>query len=279
MKIILTAAVILFSVIYFILDKSGKIDRNGIGRGIVYISMPFLAAVIVCITSAPSIADITNMDAGSIIDLDEQITNDFFAPVLASVLQMVVLIPTVIIAAVGCVSCIKNEVKTDNSIAFGNDGIINGKRLVKLSFAGSIISAVSGIAGIVFAGIAVVYSFESVMTNLFAFIMAMFFLTLMTFGIGLIIVIIFVPLYALSLGAAVITACLSFILSSCAFGCAFGIIHVFSAAFAIFGVKKLCSEGFLTKKSAILYGIASAIPVVNIFTSANLCKMLKQSAV
>lgn len=277
MKIILTVAVILFSVIYFILDRSGKIDRNGIGRGIVYISMPLLAAVTVCITSAPSITDITNMDAGAI--LDEEITKDFFAPVLASVLQMVVLIPTVIISAVGCVSCIKKEVKTDTNIAFGNDGIVNGKRLVKLSFAGSVISAVSGIAGIVFAGIAVVYSFESVMTSLFTFILAMLFLTLMTFGIGLIIVIIFVPLYALSLGAAVITACLAFITSSCAFGCAFGIIHVFSAAFAIFGVKKLCSEGFLTKKSAILYGIASAIPVVNIFTSANLCKRLKQSAV
>lgn len=274
MWVIFTLIILAGTIVFFCLDRAGRISRDGIGRMLAYLAVPLLLALIMCISA---------MSAASVIDLREaefftgdalandRINASYFISLAA---QALISVPALVVALVGCISAIKQE-NDRISDAFGIDGIFGARRLIKTSAFATVFGLAAAIAALVFTSITAVYATALFAVGIFEYMAVSLFLAVFTFGIGLIIMACLVPFYALFLGLGTVTVCVPYAISAFVWGAAFCVLHIFTVLFAVFAVRRLYKEEILTKKKAILSGIGSAVPVVNIFCIAYLFSKVK----
>lgn len=284
MTLLLTFAILAVTIIYFCLDKAGRIRKNGIGSCLFYIAVPMLSALMICISvmiTAGGMGSIFNALTESMDTMnslaDEEVLKAGLSSAVGVIIQFLASVPAIIIAAAGCIGFIQRE-KNESTMLFGSDGVYEARKFLKLGAFSAGAAIISGIAAIVFGVCVAAYASGAISMGLIQLVLICFFLTMLTFGVGLILVVFIFPILAASLGIGVIINCLPLIISAFAWGCAFCILHVFTVFFAVFGLKKLYSEGALEKKKAMVLGIVSAIPVVNIFVMTYIFSLIKVDA-
>lgn len=267
--LILSAALILL----MILDSKKKLEFSVLP---IYIAAPFAAALVLCINAFASLGTSSLLNAFSdTVDLWDAFTDEKINGELGSVLSVIgnlfAAVPVMILSLIGGIASLRRTYKTEESSMMGR---VPQKLLfiMKHQRIFAVAAAIIGLAAIVFACIA-----ASTITKIFVvgfaeMLLGGIIVTLLTFGIALILMIIILPFYCVTLSVHSVLACLPFAASAVVFAAAFCVIHILAFAAAVYSLKLLYSDGVISKKKAILMGLLSALPVVNIFIVPHLKK-------
>lgn len=145
-------------------------------------------------------------------------------------------------------------------------------KVLGFSLTAAVCSLIPAAGAVFFGCVIALYAFTAMTVGFIELAAFACFFTLITLGIGLIILSVGILVFILILGAGTAVNCAGFAAASFAWGCAFLILHAVSAAAAVSGVIRLCRDGRITNKNAVVYGIVSFIPAVNIITTSILKK-------
>lgn len=139
----------------------------------------------------------------------------------------------------------------------------------------SVLGTVSVIAEIILMFVAALKMSETLTAGNIIFIILAVFISCLTMGIGFAAIAVIMPFYTWSLPAAAAYICMPYAVSASAFGGAFFSLHTFTVIYMICSLKQLRNKNILDENQVKLLGIASAVPIVNIFTSTYLTKKIK----
>lgn len=263
--VIFSFAVLILSIIYFCLDRAGKIDRRGIGRVIGYLAMPMVSALVICIGvmakfgGLGSILEAWDLSAGAygVAYMDTGFLTEL-------VISMAAALPVTVIAAVGCTAAAAYERELAKQ-SYGSYDLETADRLLRMSAFAAGGGIAAGIASIVFGTVSLVYAAGTAVVGMGAVLLGFMLLTLATFGLGLIFAVVGIPIYAVVMGMQIIAQILPMLISMAVWGGAFCMLHIFAVIFGIFAVRRLSAAGLLTGKKPVLYGVLCAVPLGNIF--------------
>lgn len=274
MTIVFSFIILVSAIIFIFLDKSGRIGRNSIGRGVVYIAMPLLPSAAITL-SILQLKDSFSSDGdvvGFITSLTESGGGVSFLVVI--IIQLLAAVPVLIISAVGCADSALYERRIAQS-SFGVGCLAASDRLSRLSFCATVAALVAGGISIIFCVTAVSIITKALVAQIIQLLAMAVVLTIFTFGVGLFFMVLIVPLYVLINGAGMIIYTLPFIVAVCVWGAAFCILHVFTVLFAAFALAQLYKSRAMDKKSAVIRGFVSAIPIVNIIGAISIFRIIK----
>lgn len=251
MAVVATYIILTVMTVYFCLDRGHRIDRNGIGRGLFYSFFPFLAAVAVCI---------------NLMSLPEQLEASGILPnIFGIAVQLIAMLAVNVLALLGSVSVVKHE--TDNL-----HRIYSPERFTKMAVVASVLAAISGASAAVNCCTTSTITASEISSGMLSMLVMTVFVTFLTFGIGLAIMTVVIPVYSIAVGAGTAVQCIPPALSALVWGGVFFLLHVLTAVYGVLAVLTLYNNSRLDKRSAVKYGIISVIPGVNVFALMGLLK-------
>ena len=261
-------------VIFFCMDCSGKINRQAEGTGVIYLAVPMLLTIILCICSFRWKSEIDIFDS---IDEYGYFWESKFKDILALAGMCILSILPAVLSVIGCVRLALHNGKTKEQQMFGSpDDDIHC--LSVWSKTSTALGAVCTAAFSVFAAIAAVSAFSFAAVSSLKLIAATILIGCLTFGIGFIVMAVLFPMWVLIVGFHTIMSSLPMVLAACVSGTALIVFQVMSAVFMSAQVKKLVENGSITKKKAALYIFLSLLPVVSIVNAARISKKLSVGA-
>lgn len=251
MAVVATYIILAVMTFYFCLDRGHRIDRNGIGRGLFYSFFPFLAAVAVC----------TNL-----MSLPERLEASGILPNLFGIgVQLIAMLAVNVLSVLGSVSVVKHETEHGHSV-------YSPERFTKMAVVTSVLGAVSGAAAAVNCCTTSTITASAISTGMFSMLVMIVLVTFLTFGIGLAIMSLVIPVYSIAVGAGTAVQCIPPALSAFVWGGVFFLLHVLTAVYSVLALLTLYNNGRIDKRSAVKYGITSVIPGVNAFALIRLLK-------
>ena len=261
-------------VIFFCMDCSGKINRQAEGTGVIYLAVPMLLTIILCICSFRWKSEIDIFDS---IDEYGYFWESKFKDILAFAGMCILSILPAVLSVIGCVRLALHNGKTKEQQMFGSpDDDIHC--LSVWSKTSTALGAVCTAAFSVFAAIAAVSAFSFAAVSSLKLIAATILIGCLTFGIGFIVMAVLFPMWVLIVGFHTIMSSLPMVLAAGVSGTALIVFQVMSAVFMSAQVKKLVENGSITKKKAELYIFLSLLPVVSIVNAARISKKLSVGA-
>lgn len=261
--VIFSFIVLILSIVYFCMDRAGKLDRQGIGRVLGYLAMPLLSALVICIGVMPAFGGFGDiLGSSGFSDSDYSMTFDtgFLTELVISLAASV---PVIILAAVGCTAAAAYE--RERAKQYGAYDTSAADRLLRMAVFAAGGGIAAGLASIIFGAASAVYAAGTAVIGMGAVVLGFMLLTLMTFGIGLILAVVGIPIYAVAVGIRIISRILPLLISMAVWGWAFCVLHIFAMVFGIFAVRRLSAAGLLPGKKPVLYGVLCAVPLGNIF--------------
>ncbi len=280
MAVAATFIILAASIVYFCLDRAEKIDRNGIGRVLIYLSVPLLLALSMCV-NAMSIAegiDIEILEKSLNLLEEEPDIKGAASYFITLIIQMLASVPALITSLAGCISAVRYELDQAKT-AFGANSLYSARRMLKTSCFAAAFGLISAIAAAVFFCIMTGYAVGGISLGIIEILIVSIIMGALTFGIGFIIMIIGLPIWLLTLGITVVIVCVPYAVSACIWSFAFVVLHVFTVIFAAFAIKCFCAEGIIPKKRGIIFGLLSAMPIANLFVTAHLFSTLKTAGI
>lgn len=253
--VILTAA----AAVFFTADCLGRINRKAEGTGIIYSGTPLLLGIVLCVCAAFS----DNFDFSGFFEGRADI--DFAKPLLIS---CGICIPAFIISLIGGVRLAVQNGKDTGYESFGPGGEVSLLTLWQTFSAGA--GTLSGAVFVILAAVAAVRAAGTFSAGAFAAVIAFGALTVLTFGIGIIFAVLVMPAVLAMIGINAIVSVLPLIAASLICGAVFCTEHIMTVVCSAAALKRLHREGSLSKKKAVIYGLLSALPGVNVFISAQL---------
>ena len=251
MAVVATYIILAVMTVYFCLDRGHRIDRNGIGRGLFYSFLPFLAASAVC----------TNL-----MSLPERLeASGIFPNLFGIAVQFIAVLAVNVLSLLGSASVVKHE--TDNT-----HSIYSPERFTKMAVVTSVLGAVSGAAAAGFCCTTSMITSDNVASGILTMLVLTVAVTLLTFGIGLAIMTLVIPIYSIASGAEALVHCIPPALSAFVWGGVFFLLHVLTAVYGVLALLTLFNSGRIDKRSAVKYGIIYVIPGVNVFALIRLLK-------
>ena len=256
-------------IIFFCMDSAGKINRQAEGTGVIYLAIPLLLTVTLCIC-AHSVKD--TFDISEAIDEHGYLWEDKLKELLSFVGMCILAVVPTILSIIGCVRITLHNVKTKEQGMFGISD--DTKCLSVWSKTSAALGAVCTLAFSIFAAVAAVkfISFAAV-SSIEVFFAAVLF-GCITFGIGFIIMALTFPMWVFIIGYGSIMVSIFSILAAGICGTALIVFQVLAADFTAAEVKKLIENGSITKKKAVLYIFLSLLPVVSIVNASRISKKL-----
>lgn len=261
-------------IIFFCMDCAGKINRQAEGTGVIYLAVPMLLTIILCVFALrwKSVFDIFDS-----IDEYGYFWESKFKDILAFAGMCILSILPAVLSVIGCVRLALHNGKTKEQQMFGSpDDDVHC--LSVWSKTSTVLGAVCTAAFSVFAAIAAVGAFSFAAVSSLKIIAAAVLIGCITFGIGFIIMAVLFPMWVLLVGFHSIMSSLPMVLAAGASGTALIVFQVMSAVFMSAQVKKLVENGSITKKKAALYIFLSLLPVVSIVNAARISKKLSVGA-
>lgn len=257
-------------IIFFCMDCAGKINRQAEGTGVIYLAVPMLLTIILCICSFRWKSEIDIFDS---IDEYGYFWESKFKDILAFAGMCILSILPAVLSVIGCVRLALHNGKTKEQQMFGSpDDDIHC--LSVWSKTSTALGAVCTAAFSVFAAIAAVSAFSFAAVSSLKLIAATILIGCLTFGIGFIVMAVLFPMWVLIVGFHTIMSSLPMVLAAGVSGTALIVFQVMSAVFMSAQVKKLVENGSITKKKAALYIFLSLLPVVSIVNAARISKKL-----
>lgn len=270
MLTIFSTAVLIGTVALFAADKKGKTNLNETGRLCVYTIIPVAAALFFCLNVMSLAIDVTDPDTYASVMSDVNASEELAPDPLwryfkSNMAQLIMLIPTYIIAFIGCLSAVKNEV-----YAGKKDEVL--KKAVRMIIAGTVFSAVSAVFALI-----VVYVAGSFAISMIGLLVVAVCLSLVSCGVFAIVFAVIVPIMLLFAGTNFIIVCLPYATSSFIWGSVFVFMHILALCMIIFVIRQMYTENHITKNKSIIFGILSAVPVINLVIIIKLRKKLKDT--
>lgn len=238
--VIISLIITVGAVAYFIADCTGKLNREYIGTGNIYLIFPVVHAVAAAISSAVMFGVKPNFDydyaSGS--------------SMLYMLLCLIIAVPEMIVSVIGAVRFIHHNRKS----GYSDDHLKLGMTSAAIAIPAAVIALV----------LAVIVCVDLIGT--FALSMSVvLFLSLLAFCIGFVIVIFFIPIILAFVGISLAAVCLPLINLLIIFAALFGVLYCISAYSGISSAVSLCKEGTISRKKAILYSVLSLFIFTNIY--------------
>ena len=250
-------------IIFFCMDCAGKINRQAEGTGVIYLAVPMLLTIILCVCSFRWKSEIDIFDS---IDEYGYFWEGKFKDILAFAGMCILSILPAVLSVIGCVRLALHNGKTKEPQMFGSpDDDIHCLSVCTAAFS-------------VFAAIAAVSAFSFAAVSSLKLIAVTVLIGCLTFGIGFIVMAVLFPMWVLIVGFHTIMSSLPMVLAAGVSGTALIVFQVMSAVFMSAQVKKLVENGCITKKKAALYIFLSLLPVVSIVNAARISQKLSVGA-
>lgn len=233
--VIISLVITVGAVGYLIADCRGKLNRDYIGTGLIYLAFPVLHALAAGISSAVMFG----------VKPDLEMNEVSGSNMLYMLLCFIIAVPEIIVSVIGAVSFIRHSRKS----GYSDDHLKLGMT-----------SAAIAIPAAVLAAFVCVY-----LIGTFAYSTAIvLFLSLLAFCIGFVIVILCIPIIMAIVGIS-LAACLPLINLLIIFAALFGVLYCISAYGGISSAVSLCREGVISKKKAVLYSVLSLFMFTNLY--------------
>ncbi len=271
MQLLFTGITFLALIIIFCCDCSGKFNKLGTARGIIYLLFIYVLSIMLS----------WNIDELE-YDLDPSRYDDFWSfitkcadwqKIVEILVQIGIVIIGVLLSIIATVIVVRKELKDDNV----PENLYKSMKLVTV-FAFSEVFA--GTASIIMAAIALIYGTNIIGAEILAItvvaILMIVLMIILTFGIGIPIIIIVLPVFIVGVGIDAIIHCFPFIAMSIIWGLCFTIIHIMTIVFSVCIIKKCRKEDVITKTNAVIFGILQAVPILNIISSIILKSKIKR---
>lgn len=238
--VIISLVITVGAAAYFIADCTGKLNREYIGTGNIYLIFPILHALAAGISSVVMFG----------IKPDFEFDDASGGKMLYMFLCLIIAVPEIIVSVIGAVRFMRHSRKS----GYSDDHL-------KLGMTSAAIAIPAAVIALVLAAYVCVY-----LIGTFAVSTAVvLFLSLLAFCIGFVIVILFVPIFIAIVGISLAASCLPLINLLIIFAALFGVLYCIAAYGGISSAVSLCKEGAISRKKAILYSVLSLFMFTNIF--------------
>lgn len=238
--VIISLIITVGAVAYFIADCTGKLNREYIGTGNIYLAFPVLHALAAGISSAVMFGVKPDFDLYDVLG----------SKMLYMILCMIIAVPEIIVSVIGAVRFMRHSRKS----GYSDDHL-------KLGMTSAAIAIPVAVISLVLAVFVCVY-----LIGTFAISTAVvLLLSLLAFCIGFVIVIIFIPLFIFILDIGLAASYIPLINLLIIFAVLFGVLYCISAYGGISSAVALCRQGAISKKKAVLYSVLSLFIFTNIY--------------
>ncbi|MGN0639023.1 MAG: hypothetical protein ACI4J0_11680 [Huintestinicola sp.] len=238
--VIISLIITVGAVGYFIADCSGKLNRDYIGTGRIYLAFPVLHALAAGISSAVMFG----------VKPDLELGDGSGGKMLYMFLCLLIAVPELMVSVIGAVRFMRHSRKK----GYSDDHL-------KLGMTSAAIAIPAAVIALVLAAFVCVY-----LIGTFAYSTAIvLLLSLFAFCIGFVIVIVFVPLFIAIVGISFAATCLPLINLLIIFSALFGVLYCIAAYGGISSAIALCREGTISKKKAILYSVLSLFMFTDLY--------------
>ncbi|WP_432649920.1 hypothetical protein [Huintestinicola sp.] len=238
--VIISLIITVGAVAYFIADCSGKLNREYIGTGNIYLAFPVLHALAAGISSAVMFG----------VKPDFEFDDASGSNMLYMFLCLIIAVPGIIVSVIGAVRFMRHSRKS----GYSDDHI-------KLGMTSAAIAIPAAVIALVLAVIVCIYLIGAFSVGA----AVVLFGSLLAFCIGFVIVIFFIPLFMAIVGISLASACLPLINLLVISAVCFGVLYCIAAYGGISSAVSLCKEGAISKKKAVLYSVLSLFMFTNIY--------------
>lgn len=256
-------------IVYFGVDCAGKINRNTMGAGVIYLLFPVISGIILCIGAVgfdisselyDSVDAVTALNEGSID----------FSKIVLYVIECALAFPSFLLPCIGLIRMAVCNLK--DSHGYDDDGVVR-----KLPLISAVIGVVFSAAVAVFVCYIAVKVLGYVAAGLVQMLVLSLFIGFITLGIGFIIMAVAAPLYIAAVGAYTAAVCLPAAICAAVCGLVFCIMEAVTVIFTAAYMRKLYKDDAVSKKKAVIYSLLSALPAVNIISQLYMANKLKRS--
>ena len=245
--VIISLIITVGAVAYFIADCTGKLNREYIGTGNIYLAFPVLHALAAGISSAVMFG----------IKPDLDLYDAWGSKMLYMLLCLLVAVPEMIVSVIGAVRYMRHSRKS----GYSDDHI-------KLGMTSAAIAIPAAVISLVLAAFVCVY-----LIGAFAMSTAVvLFFSLLAICIGFVFVIIFIPSIIAVIGIGLAASYLPLINLLIIFAALFGVLYCIAAYCGISSAVSLCKEGTISRKKAILYSVLSLFMFTNLYALSQMKK-------
>ncbi|MDD6990237.1 MAG: hypothetical protein PUI48_00260 [Oscillospiraceae bacterium] len=238
--VIISLIITVGAVAYFIADCTGKLNREYIGTGNIYLAFPVLHALAAGISSAVMFD----------IKPDLEMSDDWGKKLIYIAFALIIAVPEIIVSVIGAVKFMRHSRKS----GYSDDHIKLGMTSAALSIPFAVIALVLAIYACIY--LIGAFSVSALMILL---------VSLCAFCIGFVIIILFIPFIMAFVGISLIGTCLPLINLLVITAICFGVLYCIAAYCGISSAVSLCKEGTISKKKAILYSVLSLFIFTNLY--------------
>lgn len=263
--VILLIAVI--CIVYFGADCAGKINRNAVGAGVIYLLFPVFSGIVLCIGAIGfDISSELNGSYDAMTTLSD--AGISFSKIIKYIIECVLAFPTFLLPCIGLIRMAVSSGK--NSYDYDDEA------LRKLPVISAAVSVVFSAAITVFVCFIAVNVLGYVISGLLPMLVFAILIGLFTFGIGFIIMAFVAPLYIVAAGAYAVAVSLPAGICAAVCGLVFCIAEAVTVVFTIAYMRKLYKDNAVSKKKAVIYSLLSALPAVNIISQLYMANKIKR---
>lgn len=246
-SVIISLLITVCAVGYFAYDTRGKLNREYIGTGVIYLMFPIIHAAAIGISSVALIGVYPDFGISADDAAGKSLIYIFICIALA--------IPELILSVIGAVRFIRHNRRSGAS-----------DEHYRLSMTAAALCIPFGAAALAFTA----YICVSMISYFSIGVLAILFVGLFTFFIGFVIIILLFPLLIAYWGITAVIACLPAINLLLVFGTVFCIFYLIAAYGGISSAVSLCKSGQISKKRAALYSVLSLFLFTNIYALSQL---------